>query len=771
MTIAPARTREIARVVVALTAVAAATALAATATAVGPHQARVGGDRPLTVAGHVEQNATAEGARLELIDQSFAVEPDGAFQLDYVLRGLEGDPLELTTTTTTTSTTTTTTPPPTTPGAPDVTPSATPPPAPTTTAPEPVRLTVDVLNYAPLATADAGTTIDVDALVGGDVAPSAYDTLGDPVDGVRIDLRPLATIDDDGNVSITLDIGTDVTESVEDRLKFERPGLYPIRVQILVGDPDDGRVVATAGTIVQRLPGLTDPPAAPPIDLAVVVATPPPEPNGTPVDAARTRAAFDAAVDFAAGFPGSAALALPPTIVADAAGASTAVADALAGDELIPSPVAALDVSSAVAAQRADTYTRLFIAGEELLTDAVPTTPTRRDVAIATSAVSGAGAQLLRELGARYIVMTDTVYRESIGGPLPPSDLFVEAALPDGRTMPLILLDPLAGDLSVDGATTVLESATAVEWSVAVLADMLLEQARADTAAAIGGTMRIERSRLLSSPDFAAPDARLLGALHALTQTTPSVGFTEASALTGVTDVLMLDGEEVTVTLPDTAGPSLTDRLAVLDATALTMISASSMLPADDPRPAEWTAELESLISTAYSDAEVIAATASMIAEAQRLTSAVGLPDPFTFTLTGRTGTIEIRLTNSIDEPLDVLVHLESTKLTFPDGDQIVTLFPSGETSVIVPVEARSNGTSSIDLVVSTPAGETLDDPVALTARVTALTGLGQVLTAGFVLVLVTWWFTHWRSRRRAALAAAATGGEPNDDEVESDSL
>ena len=82
-----------------------------------------------------------------------------------------------------------------------------------------------------------------------------------------------------------------------------------------------------------------------------------------------------------------------------------------------------------------------------------------------------------------------------------------------------------------------------------------------------------------------------------------------------------------------------------------------------------------------------------------------------------------------------------------------MTLRPLDETSLFVPVEAESNGTSPINLVVSTPAGQPLEDPVTLTARVSALTGLGQVLTGGLVLVLLTWWFTHWRSRRRAELA------------------
>jgi hypothetical protein len=274
---------------------------------------------------------------------------------------------------------------------------------------------------------------------------------------------------------------------------------------------------------------------------------------------------------------------------------------------------------------------------------------------------------------------------------------------------------------------------------------------------------------VLSTPDFSTPDIRLLDALHTLADTTPSVEFRSASTLTGVTDDVTVDGDPLTVQLPPTAGPSLTDRIALIDSTALTMVSAASMLPDDDPRPAAWAAELESLISTAYSDADVLAATAAMQAEAEALRSAVVLPDPFTFTLTGRTGEIELRLGNTADEPLQVTVRLESTKINFPSGDQTVTLRPLDETSVLVPVEARANGTSSIELEVATPAGEALGDPVSLTARVTALTGFGQVLTAGFILVLLTWWFTHWRSRRRAAAGGDGDeldgeGGDPGGD-------
>lgn len=744
-------------------AIAAAAALVVSAGGVdgsASHAQAVTGERSITSRQALTQQASIDGAQLDLVGQTFAVEAEGELRFDYVLRELDGDPLELATTTT--STTTTTSVPTTVAGelAGDGAPATD--TATTTTVAPPPRLVAEIVNYAPLTDPD-----DIAAIVGSHVDPAVFDTIGAVIDGVAIDARPLAVIDDGGDVSFTFDVGTDVDPSVGDRLKFERPGLYPVRIQLVTfdgADDDIGRVVATAGTIVQRLASATDQVAPPPIDLAVVVATPELAPEA-PADAAQVAGdAFDAAISFAGDFAGSAAFRLPPQLVSDAA-ATVAGADelaiALADDELVPSPAVPLDVSSAVAADRADTYTRLVISGEDLLSDAVSTTPTRRDLWIASSPVSGPGAQLLRDLGTRFIVMTDDVYRDSIG-PVPTTDQFVAAELPDGGSLPVIVVDPLGADLTAAATTAILGGGTATEWAVATIAAMLVDQAADDLELVASGGTPAERGRILATPDLSAPDARLLDALVAIADTTPSVRFATATSLTGVTDLLRVDGEPFRVELPATAGPSLTDRVALLESTAFTMASVATMLPADDPRPAAWSTELEALVSTAYSDADVLAATAEMQAEAARLRSSVVLPEPFTFTLTGRTGTIEVRLTNTADEPLTVLVGFTSTKLTFPDGDQTVTLRAASETSVVVPVAARANGTSSIDLTVSTPAGEPLGDPVPLTATVTALTGLGQVLTAGLVLVLATWWFTHWRSRRRAAALADGRDDAPD---------
>lgn len=697
-------------------------------------------------------------ARLELVEQQFATDPDGDIELRYLLTGLDGDPLQLVP------------PAPTPTPAPPVTPGSGSAPVvetPDVVVPVLPPITIEVTNYPLLVDPD-----DVAGLVGSRVDPGAFNALGRAVDGVRIDARPLMTRNDDGTVNLQLDIGTDVADSVETRLKLERPGLYPLQIQLLFGDPDTKQVIVTAGTVIQRLAGAADVDVvvAPPIDLSVVSVIP-----GSATDAdeptrelARTR--LDRAIELAATVTAPVTLELAPTLIAEVAATpegSARLVTALENDELVALPIVPLDVSSAVAAGQADAYTRLLSAGEDLLTDAVPSVPNRRDIWITADALSASGAQHLRDLGIRFVVVPAALFETSIGDDLPPSDQFVEAELPDGGTMPFLVVDPLASQLTEEAADRILARSTPTEWGVATLADMLVTQADDDATASpdatgsasgpASGSARAaapaRRSRILTTPDLTSPDARLIQALVQLTATTPAVRFTPASDLMGVTDVLLDDGRPVTIQLPEVAGPPLAARTELLDRTALQMASAASMLPEGDVRVAAWTAQLDTLISTGLTDAEAEAIAASLVAEAAMFSQAVVLPEPFTFTLTGRSGVIEVGIRNTLDEPLDVILTFDSAKVNFPEGDQRVTLLPLGETSVNVPVDAEANGTSSINLVVSTPAGEALGEPVELTARVTALTGLGQVLTGGFVLVLLTWWFTHWRGRRRAALA------------------
>jgi len=335
-------------------------------------------------------------------------------------------------------------------------------------------------------------------------------------------------------------------------------------------------------------------------------------------------------------------------------------------------------------------------------------------------------------------------------------DQFVEIALPDGGTLPLMVVDPLGADLTPEATAAVLADRTAVEWAVATVARWLLDQD--------AGSSTIERSRAIATPDLSAPDPRLLRGLERIADTTPGIRFTAGSALTGVTDVQRVGVEPVQVELPEVAGPSIDDRVRELNGTRLIMANAASMIAPDDPRPVRWNADLDELVATGYPDEHVAEAITDMRAEAEQLLGSIVAPEPFTFTLTGKSGDIEMRIGNTSDEPLNVKLRMSSPKLTFPRGDQIVSLRPRDETTVVVPVRARANGTSLVTVEILTPVDQPLAEPVMVTSRVQSLTGLGQVLTGGLVLVLLTWWFTHWRARRRsdakrATAPASGTAG------------
>jgi hypothetical protein len=186
--------------------------------------------------------------------------------------------------------------------------------------------------------------------------------------------------------------------------------------------------------------------------------------------------------------------------------------------------------------------------------------------------------------------------------------------------------------------------------------------------------------------------------------------------------------------------------------TRLSADSAASMLT-DDARAEAWAQQLDTLLSTGLDDAAVDATLERISAEADAVRESVAAPAPFTFTLTGRESVLRLNLRNDADEPRRVIVRASSPKLAFPDGDVEVDLAPSGNTEVELRVVARSNGTSSVEVELLTPTlGQTVDGPVVLTARVNALTGLGQVITGGAVLVLLSWWFGHLRRRRRERL-------------------
>lgn len=154
------------------------------------------------------------------------------------------------------------------------------------------------------------------------------------------------------------------------------------------------------------------------------------------------------------------------------------------------------------------------------------------------------------------------------------------------------------------------------------------------------------------------------------------------------------------------------------------------------------------------------------------LSGAVTLPDQFRITLTSRTSTIPVNITNNTDEPLNVRIEFDSGQLEFLDGDIVNRELQPGVTRLDVRVRALTSGAFPMGITVRTPDSSIELDRTTFDVRSTAVTGVGFVLSIGAGLFLAVWWARHWRSSRRSrhlvpAGAAEASPGTLGDGLVE----
>jgi hypothetical protein len=145
------------------------------------------------------------------------------------------------------------------------------------------------------------------------------------------------------------------------------------------------------------------------------------------------------------------------------------------------------------------------------------------------------------------------------------------------------------------------------------------------------------------------------------------------------------------------------------------------------------------------------------------VSGAVTLPSEFRITLTSRSSTIPVTLSNLSDQELNVRVELESDQLEFPEGDVLTaTLVPESTTRIEVPVRTRTSGAFTLDITVTSPDGSIVLDRSTFDVRSTAISGVGIFLSIGAGLFLALWWARHWRSTRRSRrLVPAPTDGPP----------
>jgi hypothetical protein len=201
-----------------------------------------------------------------------------------------------------------------------------------------------------------------------------------------------------------------------------------------------------------------------------------------------------------------------------------------------------------------------------------------------------------------------------------------------------------------------------------------------------------------------------------------------------------------TLTASKPAAPTVT--AAQLTAARDALASFRSLVGAKDPRVLAGAHAILIAPSSALGSAEAVRALDTIDADAHAFLSSIATSGR-TITLTSRTAQIPISFTNRTGQTVRVKVHLASTKLTFPDGAEHVLQLPPRNTTIRFPVEARTSGTFTMQVSLTTADDQFTISSTTIIVRSTVFSSIGIILTVGALLFLAFWWGNHiWRARR-----------------------
>lgn len=530
---------------------------------------------------------------------------------------------------------------------------------------------------------------------------------------------------------------------------------------------DAGLVLAELLTFIHRLPSPTEAPEVPlPVAMAMTTTSPVVlDDNAQVVIDDATLAELTQLADLLEASTMPVAVRVPPGLLLAVgqygdAGAAVGqrLAAGLARNEVLSSPRYPLDPSLAAAAGQQGLFTEWLRQGEDDLTAFMTNLPSD-SVAFMGGPLTDSGGALLRDLGTRLIVTTPQVF-----DPLPnstgiftDSSQLVQLEVSPDITVDATLVDRHLDDVLARGTSTPVLTGIYTATHLLAYRQEIVDKTKDRNGNPVGDPSR--RGVTLGTTDLSLPNIDTYRAVTTLLADTPGLMPTTLEALGVRTNQLALpDRGAVVVGLAESVEGSIDDRLATVAQLTEATRTTGSMLPTDDPRLAEWNTMIDMLPTSALTDAQVSATAADIESELHVIRAAVELPTPFQFTLTGRTTTVPIRLSNRGDVPLTVRVHMSSSKLFFGD-DVTVVLPPLSSASVDIEIEARTNGSFPVTLTVLTPTGDILAEPVPLNASVNALSG--NLFTGAFLAVVLIWWVRHSRRSRHARATAKVATQQP----------
>jgi hypothetical protein len=521
-------------------------------------------------------------------------------------------------------------------------------------------------------------------------------------------------------------------------LTLKDPGVYPIDIEIVQAK----KVVATLTTFInvfastavfQRMP----------VAVAVSIASPPTiQPDGTTTITNGARTQLTRLADLLDSKAGPISVQVQPELL-DGLERSTDVADnelltrlrdKFAQHELLTTTFVSFDASSA---KRADMTTQFFEQlrrGEDVVDlnngEATPS----RNVWLSRTGVDADGMSLLSDFGVKTLVLlpqasTNLGVLENYAHPYRVKTSNSTSGVP----MTLIVSDVrYAQELSGTHNNP-------VQDAYRIAAELIVQ--RGEIIAAQGDVST--RLTVLSTNTGEVQDPALMKPLAVALDNAPQL---EMRALGDA----LVDADATELQVPTTTRVDVAatrDQLATL---ATEIASTSTMFVEGSDVPAKWAKIAAAAANDNLTGDQFDQYIAGVRAQMRRIRQSLQLADSLKFTLSGRESKLRLQIENESDQDLRVIVDLVSAKLQFPSGSQLVTIPAGSATDLTVPVVARSNGTFPLEVVMHTPDGATqVGKRVQLSARVTALAGLGQLVTGAAILILLAWWIAHVRRTRR----------------------
>jgi Family of unknown function (DUF6049) len=271
------------------------------------------------------------------------------------------------------------------------------------------------------------------------------------------------------------------------------------------------------------------------------------------------------------------------------------------------------------------------------------------------------------------------------------------------------------------------------------------------------------RGIVLATPSNWDPDPNLLARVLTGLRGNP---FVQATTLDGyfaaVPPDTNADGSPIVTTLVPIKPKPPTVSAGQLDNARQALSSFRSLVGKHDPRVAAGEHAILIAPSSALDSQAAVHDLATIDHDAGAFLSSISTTG-HTITLTSRTARIPLSFRNGTGQTVRIKVHLASSKLTFPDGSSSVLDLPPNNTTTRFLVEARTSGTFTMLVTLTTADDQFTISSTTMTVRSTVFSSIGVLLTGGALLFLAVWWGNHiWRSRRarrsanRAAAAAAA---------------